>query len=104
LPIKIFVLDNQRLGIVSQFQLMNWATDESTGNIINPSFASIAEAYGLKGFELFDKKELNTILPEVLDNEYGCVVHCHIDIKEDVLPMLLGGQKMNQMHPFKGEK
>ena len=30
LPIKIFVLDNNRLGIVSQFQLLNWDSDQST--------------------------------------------------------------------------
>ncbi len=100
LPVKIFVLDNQRLGIVSQFQLMNWPVDESTGRKINPSFSAIGKAYGLKGFDLDDKAELPERLDEIFADTTACVVHCHIDEEEDVLPMLLGGQKMNEMYPF----
>lgn len=103
LPIKIFVLDNQRLGIVSQFQLLNWPKDESTGNKINPSFSSIAKAYGLSSYDINHKDDIAKKLSEILEDSKGCVVHCHIDIKEDVLPMLLGGQKMNEMYPFEGE-
>jgi acetolactate synthase I/II/III large subunit len=101
LPIKIFVLDNGRLGLVSQFQLLNWKDDPTTGNKINPSFSRIAEAYGIKGRELFTKNELARTIDSVFENSDPEVIHCHIDKEEDVLPMLLGGQKMNEMHPFK---
>jgi acetolactate synthase I/II/III large subunit len=103
LPIKIFVLDNQRLGLVSQFQLMNWPTDYSTGRKINPSFSSIAIAYGLKGYDINNNDDLAEKLDDILDDSSGCVVHCHIDSNEDVLPILLAGQKMNEMFPFDGE-
>ncbi|MCD6472786.1 thiamine pyrophosphate-binding protein [Candidatus Aerophobetes bacterium] len=104
LPIKIFVLDNKRLGIVSQFQLLNWGSDPSTGNKSNPSFSKIGEAYGLKGFDIYEKREIPTVLKEVFEDLSPGVVHCHIDSSEDVLPMLLGGQRMNQMYPFKREE
>lgn len=100
LPIKIFVLDNQRLGIVSQFQLLNWETDESTGNKINPSFSKIATAYNLKSFDIRYKSEIAKSLKEIFSDNLPTLIHCHIDIKEDVLPMLMGGQKMNEMYPF----
>jgi acetolactate synthase-1/2/3 large subunit len=103
LPIKIFVLDNRRLGIVSQFQLLNWCSDPSTGNKKNPSFSKIGKAYGLKGYDIYEKKEIQSILKEVFSDSLPAVVHCHVDYSEDVLPMLFSGQKMNEMYPFKGE-
>jgi len=101
LPIKIFVLDNKRLGIVSQFQLLNWETDESTGNKINPSFSKIATAYNLKSFDIRHKNEIEKSLKVIFSDNKPTLIHCHIDIQEDVLPMLMGGQKMNEMYPFK---
>jgi acetolactate synthase-1/2/3 large subunit len=101
LPIKIFVLDNQKLGIVSQFQLLNWGSDPSTGNKKNPSFSKIGEAYGLGGFDIYKKKEISTVLTKVFKDSSPAVIHCHIDPHEDVLPMLLPNQKMNEMYPFK---
>lgn len=104
MPIKIFILDNKRLGIVSQFQLLNWHSDPSTGNKKNPSFSKIGKAYGLKGFEINEKKEIMPILKEVFEDFFPAVIHCHVDPSEDVLPMLLAGQKMNQMYPFEKEE
>lgn len=103
LPIKIFVLDNKRLGIVSQFQKLTWGRDPVTGHKVNPSFSKIGEAYGLKGFDISNKNEVATILKEVFNNNDPAVVHCHIDYDEDVLPMLLGGQKLSEMYPFSGK-
>lgn len=104
LPIKVFVLDNKRLGIVSQFQLLNWNSDPSTGNKKNPSFSDIAKAYGLRGFDIREKTEITSIMKEVFSNPSPAVVHCHVDPSEDVLPMLLAGQKMNEMYPFEREE
>lgn len=103
LPIKIFVLDNRRLGIVSQFQLLNWNSDPSTGNKKNPSFSKIGEAYGLKGFDIYEKREIPTVVNDVFKDLSPAVVNCHVEPSEDVLPMLLAGQKMNEMYPFEGE-
>ncbi len=100
LPIKMFVLDNERLGIVSQFQILNWGKDPSTGNKQNPSFSEIAKGYGLKGFDVFSRKELKDVLNATFQDNLPSVIHCHTSSKEDVLPMLLGGQKMNEMYPF----
>lgn len=104
LPIKIFVLDDKRLGIVSQFQLLNWDSDPSTGNKKNPPFAKIGKAYGLKGFDIHEKSEIPTILKEVFKDLSPVVVHCHVEASGDVLPMLLPGQKMNEMYPFESEQ
>ena len=103
LPIKIFVLDNNRLGIVSQFQLLNWDSDQSTGSKNNPPFDKIGNAYGIDSFVINSKKEINKILQKVFSNRKPNLIHCKIDEKEDVFPMLLGGQPMNEMYPFESK-
>ena len=72
LPLKIFILDNNRLGIVSQFQLLNWETDESTGSKYNPSFYKIGKAYDISSFELSSKKDINITLEKVflIENQH----------------------------------
>ena len=71
--------------------------------LINPSFSEIGKAFGLKGFDVQDKKDLYIILSDVFKDSFPAVVHCHVDHTENILPLLLPGQKMNEMYPFQGE-
>lgn len=103
LPIKIFVFDNKRLGLVSQFQKLNWNTDPTTGDKINPDFAKIASSYGIQSFTVTEKTQLKPILEKCFGTTGPAVVNCMVTEEEDVLPMLLGGQKLNQMYPFNEE-
>lgn len=96
-PIKIFVIDNKRLAMVSQFQLLNWATDPATGNKNNPDFAAIAKAYGIKAFTLYNPKKVESIVLKALTYNGPVLVHCCVDYKENVLPMLLAGQTIDKM-------
>jgi acetolactate synthase-1/2/3 large subunit len=100
LPIKIFVLDNQQLGIVSQCLLPKQEFIAGTRNKSNPSFSQIAVSYGLKGYDLMNKEDIDGILSKVLGDTDPCLVHCHIDDQEIALPIQLKGQKMNEMYPF----
>ena len=45
LPLKIVILDNTRLGIVSQFQKQNWDDDPTCGDKWNPNFKELAKSY-----------------------------------------------------------
>ena len=100
LPVKIFVIDNRRLAMVSQFQKIVWKSDPTTGNKINPDFADIARSYGLKGLKVQKPSELKGIVSRALNEKGPVLVHCIVDSKEDVVPMLLAGQTMNKMWPF----
>ncbi len=97
LDIKIIVIDNKALNIVAQFQRQNWKTDPSTGNKYNPDFARIAEAYGIKGYTIKEASEAEGILTTALNTEGPVLVHCEVDPKEDLLPMLLGGHTLDDM-------
>lgn len=102
LPIKIFVFDDNSLNLVAQFQNMNWKCAPSTENKINPSFSAIAKAYGLESYDIYNEEELNIVVKDIFKDNKPALVHCHITSCENVLPMLLGGQKLNEMYPFEG--
>jgi acetolactate synthase I/II/III large subunit len=99
-PVKIVVLDNHRLGIVSQFQRLNWAKDPTTGDKRNPDFAAVARAYGIPARTVVRASEVEPALAWALAEPGPALVHCHVDPAEDVVPMLLAGQTMDRMWPY----
>jgi acetolactate synthase I/II/III large subunit len=100
LALKIFVLNNDRLGVVSQFQIQIYNSDPGTGNKVNPSFSAVAESFGLKGYDIHSKAEVDEVLKKVFADNSPCVVDCHISYDELTVPMLMGGQTMDEMYPF----
>jgi acetolactate synthase I/II/III large subunit len=100
LPVKIVVLDNHRLGIVSQFQLQNWGSDPTCGHKWNPDFAAIARAYGIPSWTIEHDAQIEDALVQALAAQGPALVHCLIDPEEDVVPMLLAGQTMDRMWPY----
>ena len=100
LPIKIVVLNNHRLGIVSQFQKLNWKSDPTCGHKWNPDFAAIARAYGIAAATVREAGEVRPAAEQGLAHEGPYLIDCIVDEDEDVVPMLLAGQKMDGMWPY----
>ena len=98
-PVKIIVLDNHRLGIVSQFQNLNWQSDPTCGNKWNPDFAVIARAYGIAGLKLENPALCEQQVKNLLATPGPALLHCVIDEAEDVVPMLLANQRLDRMWP-----
>lgn len=101
LPVKIIVLDNHRLGIVSQFQKFNWPSDPTCGDKWNPDFAAIARAYGIAAWCADDVATLDAGLAAALAEPGPALVHCLVDPAADVSPMLLAGQALDGMWPYR---
>ena len=97
LPIKIIVLDNKRLAMVSQFQLLNWGDDPTTGNKKNPNFASVAEAYRLKSVTITNNSEMEKKILTALNHKGPALIHCRVDNREDIIPILLADQPIDKM-------
>lgn len=100
IPLKILIMDNNRLGIVSQFQQITFSDDPLTGTCCSPDFYRIAEAYGLKVWDLpeMDEKKVEAWL-----NEPGpALLIAHIQHDAPVSPMLLGGQALDAMWYARG--
>ena len=100
LPVKILVLDNHRLGLVSQFQLMNWDTDTACGDKQSPDFSLIAKGYGIEAMHCGSNDDLQACLDRFVEISSPVLLHLEIDHRHDVLPMLLGGQSTDKMWPY----
>lgn len=97
LPIKMFVVDNHRLGIVSHFQHLNWGSDPTCGDKWNPDFAAVAASYGIPSATVENADQVEVALREALAAPGPFLVHCVVDPAEDVSPMLLANQTMDAM-------
>ena len=97
LDIKIIVLDNQALSIVAQFQRQNWNSHPTTGDKRNPDFARIARAYGIRSVTVATAASARKLIPAALKRRGPVLIHCRIDPKEELLPMLLGGHTLDDM-------
>ncbi len=95
LDLKILVMDNNKLGIVSQFQNITFGDDPTTGDFKNPDFVEIAKAYKIDGYymENFDENMVKLWL----NNKGASLLHVKIKSDAPLSPMLLGGQKLNEM-------
>jgi acetolactate synthase-1/2/3 large subunit len=97
MDIKIVVLDNHALSIVAQFQRQNWKSHPSTGDRYNPDFAGIAAAYGIASVSITSGEGMRARIAAALKRKGPVLIHCQVDPREDLLPMLLGGHTLDDM-------
>ncbi len=93
LPLKIFILNNQTLGMVRQLQEFYYDKRYFGVNFeFIPDFVVLAKAYGIPGYNIRTPDKLTEQLPEILNAPGPVLVNCLIDPLENVLPMALNGQ------------
>jgi acetolactate synthase-1/2/3 large subunit len=97
LPVKVLLLNNSRLGLVSQFQLLTWGADPTTGDYPSPDFTAIARAFGIAAERLAEPSQIQERLEWLWGAAGPALLEVIIDQSADVTPMLLGGQTMAQM-------
>lgn len=98
LPIKVAIFNNQSLGMVRQWQEIFYDKRYAHSKIpIQPSFVKLAEAYGIKGYEINTVEEAEVILAEVLNNRDPVLLDIRIDPNENVYPMIAPGKGLHEM-------
>jgi acetolactate synthase-1/2/3 large subunit len=98
LPIKIFILNNQYMGMVRQWQeLLHEKNYSESYSEALPDFIKMAEAYGCKGIKVTDPNELDEKIQEMIDYDGPVIFDCHVDPAENCFPMIPSGKPHNQM-------
>ena len=98
LPIKIVIINNQSLGMVRQWQELFYNERYSHSLIPGqPDFVKLAEAYGIKGYQINSSEEADTILNEVLNNDEPVLLDFRVEPKECVYPMIAAGKGLHEM-------
>jgi acetolactate synthase-1/2/3 large subunit len=98
LPIKIFILNNERMGMVRQWQdLLHGGRYAHSYSESRPDFVKLAEAYGAKGIKCDDPAELDAAIAEMLDYDGPVIFDCLVEKHENCLPMIPSGKPHNEM-------
>lgn len=103
LPVKIFVLNNQNLGMVRQFQEI-YFEKEYLGTIKDysvPDFKKIAEAYGIKSREIKKIDNFSSVLEEIFSSSEPELINIILENQfTSVEPKLIVGRPIEDMYPF----
>ncbi|MEH7442374.1 acetolactate synthase large subunit [Bacillus sp. JJ1122] len=98
LPIKIAIFNNKALGMVRQWQEIFYGSRFShSKNPVQPSFVKLAEAYGIKGYQINSEAEAHGVLDEVLNNSEPVLLDFRVDADENVYPMIAPGKGIHEM-------
>ena len=98
LPIKIFILNNQYMGMVRQWQeLLHEKNYSESYSEALPDFMKMADAYGCKGIKAETPDELDQKIQEMVDHKGPVIFDCHVDPNENCFPMIPSGKPHNQM-------
>ncbi|AXH63676.1 acetolactate synthase 2 catalytic subunit [Providencia huaxiensis] len=98
LPVKILLIDNQRLGMVRQWQELFFEQRYSETILTdNPDFVALASAFGIKGQRITDKSEVNSALDELLNSEGAYLLQVSINELENVWPLVPPGASNEKM-------
>lgn len=98
LPLKIVLLDNQRLGMVRQWQQLFFQERYSETTLTdNPDFLTLASAFGIPGQHITRKDQVEAALDTMLNSEGPYLLHVSIEELENVWPLVPPGASNSQM-------
>ena len=98
LPVKQFILNNERLGMVRQWQeLLHGERYSHSWSESLPDFVKLAEAFGAKGIRCDDPDTLDDAIMEMLAYDGPVIFDCLVEKHENCFPMIPSGAAHNEM-------
>jgi acetolactate synthase-1/2/3 large subunit len=98
LPVKIFILNNQWMGMVRQWQeLMHGGRYAESYTDSLPDFVKLAEAFGAVGLRAEKPGDVDGVIKEMIKVKRPVIVDVAVDQKENCFPMIPSGAAHNEM-------
>ncbi|MFZ4603241.1 MAG: acetolactate synthase 3 large subunit [Caulobacterales bacterium] len=98
LPIKIFILNNEWMGMVRQWQqLLHGERYSHSYSEALPDFVKLAEAYGAVGLRATTPDELDAKIAEMIAVKRPVIFDCRVAREENCYPMIPSGKAHNEM-------
>ncbi|MFN9634311.1 MAG: biosynthetic-type acetolactate synthase large subunit [Erythrobacteraceae bacterium] len=98
LPVKVFILNNEYMGMVRQWQELTYESRYSNSYSDSlPDFVRLAEAYGWKGIRIHDESELDAGIAAMLAHHGPVMVDCLVAQDANCLPMIPSGAAHTDM-------
>ncbi len=98
LPVKVFILNNEYMGMVRQWQeLLHGGRYSNSYSAALPDFVRLAEAYHAKGIRCSDPAKLDDAIMEMIDYPGPVIFDCVVAKEENCFPMIPSGKAHNEM-------
>jgi acetolactate synthase-1/2/3 large subunit len=98
LPVKIFILNNEWMGMVRQWQqLLHGERYSHSYSDALPDFVKLAEAYGCHGIKCDDPATLDAAIMEMIDTPKPVLFDCRVEKAENCFPMIPSCAAHNEM-------
>ena len=97
LPVKVFIVNNQWMGMVRQWQeLLHGARYSESYSASLPDFVKLAESFGMVGMRCEDAADLDGMIQEMIDTPRPVVFDCAVTQDENVFPMILRARRITK--------
>jgi len=98
LPVKVFILNNEWMGMVRQWQELTYESRYSNSYSDSlPDFVKLAEAYGWKGIRIENESELDAGIQTMIDHPGPVIVDCLVHKETNCFPMIPSGAAHTDM-------
>src|SRR5215472_1865600 len=98
LPVKVFILNNQYMGMVRQWQeLLHGGRYSESYTAAPPDFVKLAEAFGALGMRVERPDEIDAAIGEMLAVDRAVILDVAVDPAENCFPMIPSGAAHNDM-------
>ena len=98
LPVKYAILNNNHLGMITQWQDFFYDGDfQAETYTANPDFVKLAEAYGMKGIRVRSQDDLESAITEANAHDGPVIVDFVIEKVDDLYPMIPAGQSIQEL-------
>jgi len=98
LPVKIFILNNEYMGMVRQWQeLLHGGRYSESYTESLPDFVKLAESFNAKGLRAKNLTELDPVIEEMIASDKTVIADIWVDKQENCFPMIQSGSAHNEM-------
>jgi len=98
LPVKVFILNNEYMGMVRQWQeLLHGGRYSESYSAALPDFVKLADAFHAKGLRATSVDQLDDVINAMLDCDGAVIADIAVDQKENCFPMIPSGAAHNEM-------
>ena len=95
--VKIFILNNNWLGNVRQWQELFFNKRDSQTRMQNPDYGAIASAYGIRCAIVEKREDLAGAVEEMLSDDAPAILDIHVEEEDNVMPMVAPGKPITNI-------
>jgi len=97
IPVKIALLDNNKLGMIRQWQEIVYAGNYHSSHLPGPDFVKLAEAYGIPAFKVSMPNEVDPAIKAAQAVDGPALIWFEIEQEQNVFPMMPAGKGLSDL-------